>query len=44
MIPPRSGPKARLYPKSTHWTLITAMMMKLCMIVPSTFLARTIPP
>ena len=44
MRPPWSGPKAMLKPKMTNWRVITPSMMKLCMIVPSTFLLRARPP
>jgi hypothetical protein len=36
-----SPPKARLYPTTAQ---TTAIRMKLCIIVPSTFFRRTSPP
>ena len=44
MMPPRSGPKARLYPKSTHCSETTQRTANDCMSVASTFFCRTIPP
>ena len=41
-LPP--GAKASEYPHSTHCTLISARMKKLCMMVESTFLRCTNPP
>ena len=41
---PTSGAKARLKPTMTQTTVTRARPKKLCMIVESTFLARTRPP
>ena len=38
------GEKDVDYPHNTHWMLIRATRKKLCMMVESTFLRRTIPP
>ena len=42
--PPTDGAKARLKPTMTQTTVTMARPKKLCMIVDSTFLARTSPP
>ena len=41
---PIEWPKARLKPTMTQTTVTMARPKKLCMIVDSTFLARTRPP
>jgi hypothetical protein len=41
-LPP--SPKARLNATTAHSTLASPMLKKFCMSIPSTFLARTIPP
>ena len=42
--PPTESPKARLKPTMTQTTVTMARPKKLCMMVESTFLARTSPP
>jgi hypothetical protein len=42
--PPTSSPNASVYPISTHRTVTSPRAKNDCMIVPSTFLARTSPP
>ncbi len=44
MTPWRLSPNARLNPTTIHRMLITAIATKLCSIVETTFLVRTIPP
>ena len=41
---PTEGANARLKPRTTQTTVTIARPKKLCMIVESTFLARTRPP
>jgi len=38
------SPKARLYPTTAQITVMSAIRIKLCIIVPSTFFRRTSPP
>ncbi len=38
------SPKLRLNPTTTHSRLMTAMAMKLCISVDTTFFSRTMPP
>ena len=44
MMPPRLSPKARLNPTTIHRMLMTPIATKLCSIVDTTFLVRTMPP
>ena len=43
-IPPMSGPNASVYPKNTHWRLMTAIRTKLWASRLRTFLDLTSPP
>ena len=44
MIRPLSGPKASVYPIRAHRTDTNPRATKDCMMVPTTFFARTSPP
>ncbi len=44
MMPPRSGPKARLKPPKIQMTAMTPIEMKFCIMMVSTFLRGTMPP